>query len=688
MIKTKIDELLMSYLESLLYTDQLEGKTVRAMLDEIRLIYELDCLFVFENLTFRNDFVYSYYGVKTGIQNKLAKIVQFSDLEYAKRLSRYDKNNISEELSINPETGEKECTLRYGFLTGETFQGSIGFRFFSEHTWTEEERNALQKLGRIMRIYLDSKFRRRLRVERSQRVLRAIERDFDGIYFINVIGNQIQTVNVEQRIFDTRDLQRYDDFFEAYYQRLFLEDDKVRFLERYSRENIQAILTQVNSFEDCFCVGSQENMKWERLHVILSDTDGHDNIYHIAMTISDVTKEHEQIEELNRKIVLANQAKSNFLAQMSHDIRTPMNAIMGYTKLIEKHLEDKEKVCSYLAKMKSSNEFLLSLINNVLELAKIESGQATVDEKYCDMLQFYDVLYSTFYETMKKKGLFFHRNVRLAHPDVACDATKQREIFLNLLSNALKYTPEGGSITMDVTEIPSDSEDYALYQTVITDNGIGMAPEFVSQIFDEFARERTDMESKVEGFGLGMCIVKNLIELMNGTITVESEQGKGTKITVVLPQRIATNKGEKTGERELDTYRTNSFEGKRILLAEDNELNAEIAIEILREAGFKVDHAADGAICVDMLEKSDAGYYDLILMDIQMPNLDGYEATQKIRKFSDKKKAGIIIIAMTANAFEEDKRNAYEASMNWHIAKPIKIDILLSALTEILQNDV
>lgn len=685
-METRIDQILMNYLESLLYTDDLESKSVRLMLDEIRLIYDLDCLFVFENLTFRNDFVYSYYGVKTGNENRLAEIVQFTDLEYAKRLKRYNNKNVSEETCTNPQTGRTESTLRYGFLTGETFQGSVGFRFFSEHTWTKEETQALQKLGRLMRIYLDSKFRRRLRVERSQNVLRAIEKDFDGIYFINVIGNQIQTVNTQQRIFDTRDIQRYDDFFQAYYNRLFLEDDRARFVERYSRENIQAVLAHTSSFEDCFCVGSKEHMKWERVHVILSDTDGYDNIYHIALTISDVTKEHEQIEELNRKIVLANQAKSNFLAQMSHDIRTPMNAIIGFADLIERHIEDRDKVLSYLSKMKSSSEFLLSLINNVLEMAKIESRQVEIEEEYCDMRSFFDSLFYTFSESMKKKGLSFQRNVQVEHFHVLCDITKQREIFLNLLSNAQKYTPAGGKVTMDVTEVQSNQEGYVRIKTVIADNGIGMAPEFVSHIFETFTRERTRAESTVEGFGLGMSIVKQLVDLMDGSIAVKSQPGKGTEITVILPQRISDETAKKTTDKEAVKYGNESFWGKRILLAEDNELNAEIAVTMLEEAGFAVEHAGDGLVCMEMLQGAEAGYYDLILMDIQMPNMDGYEATRTIRGLADAEKAEIPIIAMTANAFEEDKRAALKAGMNGHIAKPVQLDRLMSALAEILSG--
>ena len=286
---------------------------------------------------------------------------------------------------------------------------------------------------------------------------------------------------------------------------------------------------------------------------------------------------------------------------------------------------------------------------------------------------------------MKEKGIQFTRTSQVEHSEVLCDTTKLREIFLNILSNALKYTPAGGKVTMNLTEVPSDRPGYAMYQTVIEDTGIGMSGEFLPHLFEEFTRERSSTESKLNGTGLGMPIVKKLVDLMQGTIEVESEVGKGTKITVTLPHRIAQDTDAKQFIDPSQEYDANHFKGKRILLAEDNELNAEIAITILQEAGFEVEHAADGIICVDMMEKADAGYYDLILMDIQMPNMDGYKATQTIRKFPDQKKAGITIVAMTANAFEEDKRNAYEAGMNWHIAKPIRIEELMSALAEIMK---
>ena len=426
--------------------------------------------------------------------------------------------------------------------------------------------------------------------------------------------------------------------------------------------------------------------EWHEINVFIDTEEDGRRIANILGR--DVTEAHEKADT-KAQLEIANAAsaaKSAFLFNMSHDIRTPMNAIIGFTELLEKHLDDKELAKSYIKKIQTANDFLLSLINNVLEMARIESGKTTLDETYWDAYAFNDTLYSLFDSQMKEKGITFTRTNRVQHPDVICDETKLREIFLNILSNALKYTPSGGKVTMNLTEIPSDMQGYAMYQTVIEDTGIGMSEEFLPHLFEEFTRERSSTESKLNGTGLGMPIVKKLVDLMQGTIEVESKVGKGTKITVTLPHRIAQDGDTQRVIEKGKGYDETCFQGKRILLAEDNALNAEIAITILEEAGFEVEHAEDGIICVDMMEKADAGYYDLILMDIQMPNMDGYKATKTIRKFSDPIKAGITIVAMTANAFEEDKKNAYEAGMNWHIAKPIKVDALMSALTEILKK--
>ena len=384
----------------------------------------------------------------------------------------------------------------------------------------------------------------------------------------------------------------------------------------------------------------------------------------------------------------ANMAKTTFLFSMSHDIRTPMNAIIGFTDLLEKHQDDKELVADYIKKIRSSSEFLLSLINNVLEMARIESGKATLDETYWNTDKFEDTIASVFDNQMKEKDITFTKHIQVEHKDILCDTTKVREIFLNILSNALKYTPTGGSVHMELTELPSDNPDYAVYQTVITDTGIGMTEEYLPHIFEEFSRERTSTESKVVGTGLGMPIVKKLIDLMNGSIEVTSTLGEGTTFTVTLPYRIAEQADIDKMIEHTRVYESSNFKGKRILLAEDNELNAEIAMIVLEEAGFEVERAEDGIICVDMLEREENGYYDVILMDIQMPNMDGYKATRIIRQLSDKEKAEIPIIAMTANAFDEDKRNALEAGMNGHVAKPINVGELMLTLNTMLNEEV
>ena len=401
-----------------------------------------------------------------------------------------------------------------------------------------------------------------------------------------------------------------------------------------------------------------------------------------------IRKERLQEIELQKAYVAAeaaSKAKTDFLFNMSHDIRTPMNAIIGFTDLLEKHLDDKEKMLDYIAKIKTSNEFLLSLINNVLEVARIESGKERLDESAENIHDFLQSVFVLFDSQMQQKGIEFVKAVQVEHPNVIFDQTRVREILLNLLSNALKYTSAGGTVTMTVEEIPSEYSGYVTYRTVIEDTGIGMSEEFLPHIFEDFSREHSSTESRVSGTGLGTAIVKKLVDLMHGKIEVESKLGEGSRFTLTMRHQIADEKDTKQTRKTVKGYRVEDFVGKRILLAEDNELNAEIAIAILEEVGFIIERAEDGVICVNMVEKAESDHYDLILMDIQMPNMDGYKATQVIRSLPDKKKAAIPIIAMTANAFEEDRRNAFKAGMNGHIAKPIHVGELFSLLAEMIK---
>ena len=381
------------------------------------------------------------------------------------------------------------------------------------------------------------------------------------------------------------------------------------------------------------------------------------------------------------KAEAASKAKTEFLFHMSHDIRTPMNAITGFLRLLNKQQEDPVKRKEYIHKISDASQLLLSIINNVLEMSKIEGGTAELNETAWSAGRMCDCVYSMFAGPMQEKNIEFEKTVDVQHPFVWCDASKIQEIFLNLLSNAYKYTLSGGKVSMRLTELPSDKEGYAVYQAEIQDSGIGIAKEFMPHLFEEFARESDTTHSKIHGTGLGLPIVKRLTELMGGSVSAESEVGRGTRIAVVIPHRIAAETeicGVGTGG-ELPV-----FSGKRVLLAEDNDLNAEIAVDLLGEMGLEVEWAQDGRICVEMLEKTGAGYYDLVLMDIQMPNMNGYQAAKAIRGMDDLAKASIPIIAMTANAFEEDKENAFAAGMDGHLAKPIDISKLVEALTDIL----
>ena len=394
---------------------------------------------------------------------------------------------------------------------------------------------------------------------------------------------------------------------------------------------------------------------------------------------------NNELEDAYNKSQSASKAKTSFLFNMSHDIRTPMNAILGFADLIEKHLDEKDKCKMYLQKLKSSSSFLLSLINNILDMARIESGQTEIVESVWDVNNFVSDLVSVFESSIKEKNLKFIKFMDIKHENVYCDATRLRQIYLNIISNAVKYTPNGGEIKLIIKEIESDKEGYARFQTIVSDTGIGMSKEFLPHIFEEFSREKTTTESRVVGTGLGMPIVKTLVTLMHGTIEVESEQGVGTKFTVTLDHRIARKEEIKVEHEEIKDKDIVSYKGKRILLAEDNELNTEIAVTILEEAGFIVEHAENGQVCVDMIKNAKIGYYDLVLMDIQMPVMDGYKATETIRAINNPR-CDIPIIAMTANAFDEDKRKAYVIGMDGHIAKPINIPQLLETISKVLKK--
>lgn len=389
----------------------------------------------------------------------------------------------------------------------------------------------------------------------------------------------------------------------------------------------------------------------------------------------------KQIEKVATEAQHANQAKTRFLFNMSHDIRTPMNAIIGYTQLLENNLDNKKQALDYILKLKSSSTILLSLINYILEMTQIESGKLDLKKEIGDLDDLVKNINVVVEPLIKEKKLHYSYHLEIKHHHIICDKTKLREIVLNILSNAIKYTPEGGNVELLIQEI-SFENNKVKYHFIIIDNGIGMKEDFLLHIFEEFAREKTSTESKVPGVGLGLPIVKSLIDMMNGTIQVESKLNKGTKFTVEL-SFLTSLQVENVNERNTSTL---DFSGKHILLVEDNELNAEIGIELLNTFKVIIDLAKNGEECIKILEKMPEGYYDLILMDIQMPIMDGYEATKIIRSFNNKN-AQIPIIAMTANAFEEDRKHALQLGMNEHLAKPVDIEKLKDVLTKYFNHE-
>ena len=406
------------------------------------------------------------------------------------------------------------------------------------------------------------------------------------------------------------------------------------------------------------------------------------------LAANDAQKLNDKLEIALKKAEDASLSKTRFLNNMSHDIRTPMNAILGYAQLMEDELKGKglPETSEHLEKLQQSGTLLLSIINNVLDMARIESGRMELDENYCRIEDVWKSLFAVFDEKAMKKNIVLHYAMNVEHEHVLTDVTKVKEIFVNILSNAIKYTPAGGSVMVDVDELSCDESGYMIVRISVSDTGIGMSQDYQTKIFEAFTREQNTTKSKIAGTGLGMSIVKKYVELLGGTINVESELGKGSTFTVTLKHRIADESYYVKEYIEEPGTGSEILEGRNILLAEDNDLNAEIAEAILERAGLKTERVENGIQCVNRIMEMPTGTYDMILMDIQMPQMDGYKATQAIRNLPDKDKACIPIIAMTANAFEEDKREAIAAGMNGHIAKPIQVDKLLSMLVEVIRQ--
>lgn len=403
-------------------------------------------------------------------------------------------------------------------------------------------------------------------------------------------------------------------------------------------------------------------------------------VYHILQ--NQRAKDREQQMLLRKSAAAAeaaNKAKSTFLFNMSHDIRTPMNAIIGYAELSRNHLHEPDKLSEYLSNIRTCGQKMLSIIDNILEIARIENNQIVLEESICNIEESFDSCIVMFNTAVQEKHQTITVHKQVANPYVYIDSSHLSEIVLNVISNAIKYTGQNGKIDCCLTQKPHEDADWCYMEISIADNGIGMSEEFQAHIFESFSREHSSTISGIEGTGLGMGIVKNLVDLMHGMIEIQSSPGKGSTFTICIPCRTA-RKEEAEPRKSSSDRPQKTLAGKRILLAEDNDLNAEIAIELLSEEGLLVDRVSNGVACMEKLEKAAPDFYDLILMDIQMPVMNGYDATRKIRQLEDPFRSSIPIIAMTANAFAEDRQKALFVGMNDHVAKPVDMNVLIPVL--------
>ncbi len=537
---------------------------------------------------------------------------------------------------------------------------------------------------------------KKLREEKDKRrqmeLIQALSLDYNVVCAFELATGMGEVLRVDEenrRLFSqvTEKEIFIEDCLKLYVNNCVHEEDQERMYRMFSRENLVKELSDKTKYCANYRAIIDGEVKYFQMKAVR--VGKHEKHQSIVLGLHSVDEEIRK--EMEKKCLLedallqanrANKAKSAFLSNMSHDIRTPMNAIVGFTTLALSHIDHQEQVKAYLGKIITSGNHLLGLINDVLDMSRIESGKMHLDEKPCSLRDVLGSLYNIVQADAHAKQLKLHINASgIVNDEIYCDKLRLNQVLLNLLGNSIKYTNNGGNIDVGVEEKPGKLTGYANYMFYVRDTGIGMSKEFVTHIFEPFEREKNTTISGIQGTGLGMAITKNIVDMMRGSIEVQSEQGVGSEFTVTFAFRVCTSK---TKEEAVSQEKTVEIHPGRLLLAEDNELNQEIAVEILKEAGFSVTVAENGQVALNILKNSFPGEYQAVLMDIQMPVMDGYEAVRRIRRLENPELASIPVLAMTANAFEEDKRESLRCGMNGHIPKPIDTQFLFAELSKVL----
>ena len=524
-------------------------------------------------------------------------------------------------------------------------------------------------------------------VKKTRQAFHALGTAYYLILRLDLKTKRVELVKKNRKmIIDMKDYTEWNPKIEII-ERVMAEPFAQKYMEFL---DIQTMAARLHNKESMSSEFKLKEGSWFLSMVIPQNYDKNGNVTSVLIANRDVTDEkmrelrqEEELREAKLKAECANKAKSTFLFNMSHDIRTPMNAIIGYAELATRHLQETEKLGRYLEEIQICGKELMSMLGNVLNLARIENNQVEMEYTVSNVHECFENCIIMFQQQAERKNQTLSLTEQIMYPYVYMDAPHLSEVCLNIISNAIKYTNTGGRISCNVVQKSCEKEDWCNMIITITDNGIGMSEEFQKRIFETFERERNTTLSHIDGSGIGMGITKKLVDLMDGTIEVKSKQGEGSQFTVTIPCRKAS-KEDSLVKKNSNLSSKNCLNGVRILLVEDNEINTEIAKELLTEEGCIVEAANDGVACIDMIEKADAGYYKMILMDIQMPVMNGYDAALTIRKMKDTKKARIPIIAMTANAFAEDIQKVLSVGMNAHVAKPVDMNILVPTMMKYL----
>ena len=531
-------------------------------------------------------------------------------------------------------------------------------------------------------------------LRRAAAIIGSLSSMFFATYYINLAKDTFRPVTQKEEVGNVLgDERNYTQGIKLYAESFICPEDHETYLKCFDRQNLLDTLCKEQSFvatEYRMLPDAQNKRAWIRASVVLAEMAEDGSPKRAVYVAQDVTeskqkeeREQQALREACEAANHANEAKSEFMSRMSHDIRTPMNAIIGMTAIAEKHLDDQERVADCLKKIMVSSKHLLSLINEVLDMSKIESGKIELVEEEVNLADLIDNLITMIRPVIQGKNHNLAVDItNVEHENVIADSVRMQQIFMNILSNAAKYTPDGGKIELNVVEKPSRIQGYGSYEFMFRDNGIGMSKEYLEKLFEPFSREANSRVNKIEGTGLGMAIARNIARIMNGDIVVESVLGKGTTFVVSLSFKLADgmDSDAKKKEAQLQSDHETVLAGRRVLLVEDNALNREIAEEVIAQTGVIVESAADGKEALEMFEKSPTQYFDMIFMDIQMPVMNGYDATREIRALARKDAASIPIIAMTANAFAEDIRMSRKAGMNEHLTKPLDMEQLMHCL--------